>query len=66
MPGVVRCPETLSSEVAELTPSSSPGAGAKGSPEGPGPPGPPDPEVQVDDEWTRDDSDFDLVRVTFR
>ena len=64
MPGVVRCPETLSREVAELTPSSSPGA--KGSPEGPGPPGPPDPEVQVDDEWTRDDSDFDLVRVAFR
>ena len=63
MPGVVRCPETLSGEVAELTPSSSPGAGAKGSPEGPGPP---DPEVQVDDEWTREDSDFDLVRVAFR
>ena len=59
----MRCPETLSGEVAELTPSSSPGAGAKGSPEGPGPP---DPEVQVDDEWTRDDSDFDLVRVAFR
>ena len=59
----MRCPETLSGEVAELATSSSPGAGAKGSPEGPGPP---DPEVQVDDEWTREDSDFDLVRVAFR